>query len=71
MATLIFYVLYFWCFGYYMPWAVSFLVQAIWCSVSFLHFDRLHLCIWDIFSYDFVENIFCDFDLDFFSFLYS
>jgi hypothetical protein len=43
---------------------LSFLVQSIWCSVCLLYLDKhLLLEVRMIFFYDFVESIFCAFDL--------
>ena len=44
-----------------------FLIQCIWCSVSFLYLHRdIILLVGKIFFYDFVEYIFCAFELEFF-----
>jgi hypothetical protein len=52
-------VLYVLCFDYYVAVGFSFLVQSIWCSVSFLYLYRhLFFNIRKVFFYDFVENIF-------------
>ena len=43
---------------------LSFLAQSIWCSGCLLHLYRHHLLqVRKISFYDFVGNIFCDFDL--------
>ena len=57
--------------NYYVMGRFPFLVQSVWCSVSFLDIYRhLFLRIREIFFYDFVEDIFWAFVLGIFSYFY-
>ena len=49
----------------------SFLFQFSWYSVSYLYIYRHHFLGWEVFFYDFVENIFQLLDLSFVTFFYS
>ena len=63
-----FFVLYIWCFDYYVTGGISFLVQFIWCSVGFLYVHgHLFLWVWEVFFYNFVKDIYWHSELGIFA----
>ena len=67
-----FFVLYIWCFDYYVTGGISFLVQFIWCSVGFLYVHgHLFLWVWEVFFYNFVKDIYWPFELGIFTLFYT